>query len=172
MQKTYTKDYLKGTREKNTGQRNRYYVSEDHPAIISAEDFDKVKEEMFHRARLNTNADGGQTVTGNRYSSKYLLSNLLACGNCGASYRRRTERGKIVWRCATRIEKGVEACNHSITLQDDQIKGILSNAVCNGHYDEQVIRAKVKRIDVFEKRVNISFEDSSEVYIQDLSSEA
>lgn len=36
---------------------------------------------------------------------KYLLGNLLVCGDCSASYRRRTERGKVVWRCATRIKK-------------------------------------------------------------------
>ncbi|WP_459768169.1 recombinase zinc ribbon domain-containing protein [Alkaliphilus crotonatoxidans] len=44
------------------------------------------------------------------------MGNLLVCGDCGASYRRRRERNKVVWRCATRIEKGKDICSHSPTL--------------------------------------------------------
>lgn len=45
---------------------------------------------MFRRARLIADENGGQVNSRNRYSSKYLLSNLLVCGNCGAGFRRRT----------------------------------------------------------------------------------
>ncbi len=31
----------------------------------------------------------------NRYSSKYLFSNLLVCGDCRGGFRRRTERGRL-----------------------------------------------------------------------------
>lgn len=99
LQKTYTEDYLHGIRKKNTGQRVKYYVKGSHPAIISPEIYDEVQEEMFRRARLIADENGGQVHSGNRYCSKYLLSNLLVCGNCGVGFRRRTERGKIVWRC-------------------------------------------------------------------------
>lgn len=34
------------------------------------------------------------------------------CGDCGVSYRRKTEHEKMVWRCATRIEKGKESCSN------------------------------------------------------------
>lgn len=105
LQKTFTEDYLNGIRKKNIGQRTRYYVKGSHPAIISPEIFDKVQEEMLNRARLIRTANGNQISSGNRYSSKYLLSNLLVCGYCGGGFRRRTERGKIVWRCGTRMEK-------------------------------------------------------------------
>lgn len=102
---------------------------------------------MFQRARLVTDEHGGQLNSGNRYSSKYLLSNLLVCGNCGAGYRRRTERGKIVW-CGTRMGKGKGTCMHSPTLQDEQIKRVLADFLCDGSYDENTVREKVKRIDV------------------------
>ncbi len=80
--------------------------------------FDKFQEEMVKRARLISNEDGIVEVSGSKYNGKYLLGNLLVCSDCGASYRRRTERGKVVWRCATRIEKGKEACPHSPTLDE------------------------------------------------------
>lgn len=109
LQKTFTEDFMTGKKSKNVGQRNRYYVKDSHPSIVTAEVFDEVQEEMTKRARLIVKDDGTIEASGSKYNGKYLLGNLLVCGDCGASYRRRTERGKVVWRCATRIEKGKEA---------------------------------------------------------------
>lgn len=157
LQKTFTEDYLNGIRKKNVGQRTRYYVKGSHPAIISPEIFDKVQEEMLNRARLLRTADGNQISSGNRFSSKYLLSNLLICGNCGGGFRRRTERGKIVWRCGTRMEKGKAECENSPTLNDQDVREMLGKVVCNGEYDENVVKDRVKRIDVYEKRLIICY---------------
>jgi len=41
-----------GRKTKNNGQRTQYYVSESHPAIVTAEVFDRVQEEMIKRARV------------------------------------------------------------------------------------------------------------------------
>ncbi len=110
LQKTFTEDFMTGKKRKNDGQRNKYYVKDSHPAIVTAEEFDKVQEEMAKRSRFVSNEDGTAEISGSKYNGKYLLGNLLICGDCGASYRRRTERGKVLWRCATRIEKGKAAC--------------------------------------------------------------
>ncbi|WP_312699366.1 recombinase family protein [Sedimentibacter sp.] len=106
LQKTYTEDFITGKKSKNVGQRDFYYIMNSHSAIITAETFEKVQEEMANRARLVRKEDGTVESRNSKYSGKYFLGNLLVCGDCGASYRRRTERGKVVWRCATRIEKG------------------------------------------------------------------
>ena len=101
-------------------------------------------------ARLIGKEVGMVETSGSRYNGKYLLGNLLVCGDCGASYRRRTERGKVVWRCATRIEKGKDSCANSPTLDEEWIKKVLSKTVCeNDDYDESVIRKKVGRIQIF-----------------------
>ena len=50
------------------------------------------------------------------------------CGYCGAGFRRRTERGKVVWRCATRVEKGRNACPESPTFKDEEISEKIRNA--------------------------------------------
>ncbi|GBF10763.1 zinc ribbon domain-containing protein [Tepidibacillus sp. HK-1] len=102
---------------------------------------------MSRRARLIYKEDGKVKPSASKYNGKYLLGNLLVCGDCGASYRRRTERGKVVWKCATRIEKGKDSCANSPTLDEGWIKKILGEKVCeNGVYDESVIRNKVDRI--------------------------
>jgi site-specific DNA recombinase len=52
LQKTITEDFMTGKKIKNIGQRNRYYIKDSHPAIVSPEVFYKVQEEMEKRARL------------------------------------------------------------------------------------------------------------------------
>jgi Recombinase. len=47
LQKTFTENFMAGKKSKNIGQHNRYYISDSHPAIISAEVFDKVQEEWL-----------------------------------------------------------------------------------------------------------------------------
>ncbi len=42
LQKTFTEDFMTGKKSKNIGQRNKYCVKNSHPAIVSAEVFDKV----------------------------------------------------------------------------------------------------------------------------------
>ena len=156
LQKTFTEDFMTGKKRRNDGQRNKYYVKDSHPAIVSAEVFDKVQEEMAKRLKFVTSEDGAVEISGSKYNGKYLLGNLLVCGDCGASFRRRTERCKVLWRCATRIEKGKEACPHSPTLDEGWVQNTLGVAICqNGAYDESIIRKKVDKIQVFNSSILI-----------------
>lgn len=155
LQKTFTEDFMTGKKMKNTGQRTQYFVSESHPAIVTAEVFDRVQEEMVKRSRLIHHADGTVSPSDCKYNGKYLLGNLLVCGDCGASYRRRTERGKVVWRCATRIEKGKEACIESPTINEEWIKEKLADTVVDGVYDESIIRDRVEKISVHQKYMTV-----------------
>ncbi|MFZ5944210.1 MAG: recombinase family protein [Bacillota bacterium] len=160
LQKTFTEDFMTGKKRKNIGQRNRYYVKDSHPAIVSAEIFDKVQEEMTKRSRLVRKEDGSVEASG-KYNGKYFLGNLLVCGDCGAPYRRRTERGKVVWRCSTRIEKGKQQCSASPTLHEAWIRERLSELLCDGHYDEKIVKDKVNKIEVFDKYIIVRNKDGS-----------
>lgn len=158
LQKTFTENFMTGKKSKNIGQRNRYYVRDSHPAIVSAEIFDRVQKEMGKRARLISKEDGTVEASGSKYNGKYFLGNLLVCGDCGASYRRRTERGKVVWRCASRIEKGKGVCPNSPTLDEEWIKKMIGKIVCaNGVYDESIIRDKVDKIKIFGTYFMVSY---------------
>ena len=60
---------------------------------------------------------------GNNYSSKYYLSNILFCEDCGSPFRRYTwtARGnkKIVWMCKVRKNKGGrEKCPVSPSIEE------------------------------------------------------
>ena len=163
LQKTFTEDFMAGKKSKNIGQRSRYYIKDSHPAIISAEVFDKVQEEMSKRSSIVRKEDGTVEASGSKYNGKYLLGNLLVCGDCGTPYRRRTERDKVVWRCATRIEKGKDACPCSPTLDEAWIKKVLSETVCEtGTNDENVIRNDVRRIRGFDTFILIFFKNGNQ----------
>ena len=60
---------MTGKKSKNIGQRNRYYVKDSHPAIVSAEVFDKVQEEMTKRSRVVSNEDGAVENSGSKYNN-------------------------------------------------------------------------------------------------------
>lgn len=165
LQKTCTEDFMTGKKAKNVGQCNKYYVSNSHPVIIISEVFDMVQVEMDKRSRLIYKEDGTVESRERKYNGKYILGNLLVCGYCGASYRRRTERGKIVWRCGTRIEKGKELCANSPTLNEEWIKGILGETVCDDCYFEEIVRNRVERVIIFNQHIEIIYKDANKISI-------
>lgn len=52
LQKTYTVDFLRKKRIKNTGQMPQYYVSDCHEPIIPKELFMQVQEEIAKRSSI------------------------------------------------------------------------------------------------------------------------
>lgn len=67
---------------------------------------------MKCRERIVRNDDGSIEASKSKFNSKYILGNLLICGDCGASYRRRTERGKVLWRCSFTRNCGQEEVDY------------------------------------------------------------
>ena len=145
LQKTIIEDFLTGKRVKNDGQKARYYVYNSHEGIVSKEVYMKAVCEMNSRRRV-IKYDDGTVESRKKYNGQNLLGNLLVCGECGASFRRRTEWGKVVYRCATRIEKGREACKESPTLEEELLKGELNRRFCDGEYEEKIVRERVEKI--------------------------
>lgn len=160
LQKYFTEDYLSGKKAKNIGQRDKYYVHDSHEGIISKEKFLEVACEMNRRKNLAVKNDDEIVKKGRKYNPQNVLGNILECEECGAAFRRRTERGKVVYRCATRMEKGREACKESPTVGEEWIKEELGKRVRGGEYDEEVVRKKVdKGLVAKDGEVKIVFRD-------------
>ena len=128
LQKTYTVDFLEKKRVPNNGLVPQYYVENSHEAIIPRDLYMQVQEEMVRRANLHS----GQNRKKRVYSSKYALSSMVYCSKCGEIYRRVVwnNKGKksVVWRCCTRMENGLGACNadaiHELELQNLTVRAI------------------------------------------------
>lgn len=128
LQKTYTVDFLSKKRVVNNGIVPQYYVENSHEPIIPREIFMQVQEELVRRANLYTGKNGKKRV----YSSKYALSSIVFCSECGEIYRRVhwNNRGcrSIVWRCVSRLEEKGSDCT-SPTVNEEVLQAAVVRAI-------------------------------------------
>ena len=132
LQKTVTVDCITKTRKRNEGEAPMYLVQNNHPAIISRETFAKAQEQF---AKRNTITPKSKT-TGSSYIgkySRYALSDIMICGECGSRYRRctwvRGDGKRIVWRCINRLDHGSRYCHESPTVDETVIQSAIVRAI-------------------------------------------
>lgn len=89
LQKTITVDCISKTRRDNMGEAPMYYVQNSHPAIISRETYHMTQAEIARRKTLAPASEKKAVTVAGKYS-KYALSEVLVCGECGSRYRRVT----------------------------------------------------------------------------------
>ena len=132
LQKTFMADLFTHEQRKNMGELPQYYVHECHPAIIDRDTFQRVQEELARRSSLRKTSSKAKTELG-KYCGKYVLSELLVCGECGSPYRRvvwsRPEGKRIVWRCINRLEHGKKICKKSPTWNETDIQAAVTAAM-------------------------------------------
>lgn len=113
LQKTFTVDCITHKNVRNKGERPMYYVSDCHPAIIDKDTFNRVQQEIARRNSKRSASTKNPTEQ-SKYSSKYALTELLICGECGTACRRcrwtSHNRDRTVWRCINRLEHGPKYC--------------------------------------------------------------
>ena len=140
LQKTYTVDFLTKKRVKNDGIVPQYYIEDNHEAIIPKEIFYKVQEEKTRRANLNkvavTRKSNKLKKEKSKYSSKYALTEVLVCAECGHPYRRQVwskyGQKSAVWRCENRLKNGAKAaCKNSPTLKEEPLHNAIMTAINN-----------------------------------------
>ena len=158
QQKTYTIDFLTKKRVKNDGIVPQYYIKDDHEAIIHKELFYQVQEEKAKRASLSKTvaarrAKQEQEKEKSKYSSKFALSDIMVCKECGQPYRRQiwSKYGQksAVWRCENRLKNGTKNCKHSPTYKENVLYEAIMTAINSvvenrgefvGAFRENVIR--------------------------------
>ena len=132
LQKTYIADLFTREKRVNNGELPKYYVHDCHPAIIDRETFQKVQEEIARRSSLKKTSSKAKTQLG-KYCGKYVLSELLVCGECGSPYRRViwTQKGvkRVVWRCQNRLEHGRKIWKQSPTMDEGDIHDAVISAM-------------------------------------------
>ena len=148
LQKTYIADLFTHQTKKNTGELPKYYVHDCHPAIIDRETFQKVQEIIARRGSIKKVSSKAKTELG-KYSGKYVLSELLVCGECGSPYRRvtwtRKDEKRIVWRCINRLEHGKQICKKAPTLSESDIHTAVIAAM-NELYDQRAAKEMVGKV--------------------------
>ena len=145
LQKTFTVDCITHKVVKNNGERPMYLITDHHTPIIDRDTFNRVQQEIARRSSKRKISDQTKTEQG-KYSGKYVLSELLICGQCGTPYRRRiwTKGGnkQVVWRCISRLEHGRRYCPDSPTIKEENLHRGIIRAI-NNYYS---CRDDIKRI--------------------------
>lgn len=134
LNKTYVVDCLSKKVKRNDGKaRPMYFVENNHPAIIDPATFGRAQEELARRTGKRKVKQVGTKTEQGRYSSKYALTELLVCGECGTPYRRCTwtvkGEKKPVWRCINRLDFGKKYCHHSPTMEESVLQEAVMAAI-------------------------------------------
>lgn len=93
LQKTYKADLL-AKRKVNNGEVQKYYVTDNHEAIISKEEYDMVQQEL--ESRKNSLR---------QHSSKSIFTDKIICGDCGKAF------GSKVWHSTDKYRRTIWQCN-------------------------------------------------------------
>jgi len=140
LQKTFVSDCIAHKVEVNVGQLPQYFVEDSHPAIVDKDTWNRAQEELARRGSKRKVKQTGTKTEQGKYSSKYALTELLICGDCGTPYRRVTwsrrmanspaeSSKKIVWRCISRLDYGTKYCKKSPTLEEGAIQDAIVKAL-------------------------------------------
>ena len=158
LQKVFTEDFISKKKVKNTGQVPQYYVEGNHEAIVSAETFDLVQEQIAARK-----------PGANRYSGVHLFSGIVYCGDCGSLY------GSKVWHATDKYRKVVWQCNHkyegaicrSPHLTDTELEAVVVKAMSRLSDDrEEIVRtAETLRATVYDTAALCAEQEQSEAEI-------
>ena len=140
LQKTVTVDCISKTRKANHGEAPMYLVENSHPAIISRDIFHRTQEELARRKALRPKSDKTSITQSGKYS-KYALSEVLHCAECGSRYKRVTwnirGKKKIVWRCVSRLDYGKKYCKDSVTVEEAALHGAVVRALNRFHAEDE-----------------------------------
>ncbi len=125
LQKSYTADFLSKKRVINEGKLQKFYIKDDHEAIIDEETWNAVQQELKRREDFCkehfTNAYA-QLPEKNPFSCKVI------CGECGNIYSRviytdRKGRRISKWRCgSTNKAGGRRVCSNRYIFEESLMK--------------------------------------------------
>ena len=148
LQKTYTVDCILHKQVKNNGEKDKYIVYDCHPAIISRDTYNRVQQELARRGSIRKRSDKTETEQGH-YASKYALSDILICGECGTAYRRVTwtshSHKLIVWRCISRLDHGSKYCKNSPSINEEKLQTAIVDALNRVYADGEKLMEEMKR---------------------------
>ena len=96
FQKKYTQSQFPFNRKRNYGQKAKYLVEDAHPAIITHEEAEAVRNLIAYRTR-------SRNVEGTDYNKRYLFSSKIICEECGQKFRRQIVHKdknyeKVIWK--------------------------------------------------------------------------
>jgi len=120
LQKSFTADFLTKKRVMNNGEIQKFYVEEDHEAIIKPRIWECVQLEIKRRKKY-LEEHGTNSYSNN--TEKNPFASKIVCGNCNKVFARKG------WRSSTGVDRKVWQCSERY-----KVKGIMG---CSNHHVEE-----------------------------------
>lgn len=114
LQKTFCTDFLTKKMKVNEGEVPQYYVENSHPAIVTAEMFDMVQEEIERRRQV-----------GRQHNGTSCFSGKIFCGCCGEMYGSKVWHStdkyrRVIWQCNAKFKDGHHCSTPHLTETEIQ----------------------------------------------------
>ena len=137
LQKRYVPDHITKKQVSNHGQLARYFATGTHPAIVSPDVFERVREMIEYNRQRNNIAL--------KPPANYPLSGVIQCGNCGKLYSRVIRGGQPKWQCATYLHKGRDACPAK-QVPEETLHELLCSTLGLAKFDLTVFQHQILKI--------------------------
>ena len=109
LQKTFCVDFLTKRVKANNGEVPQYYVENSHPAIVPADMFEMVQEELARRKE-----------EGKQHNGTSIFSGKIICGCCGERYGSKvwhsnSKYRRVIWQCNAKFKDGHKCKTPNLT---------------------------------------------------------
>lgn len=146
IQKTFVIDPITKHQVINRGEKNKYVVENHHEAIIDADTFNQVQEEMARRKEAGKQRGG--------YARNYLntscFTGIIKCGICGKSYihniRKYKGKPSEYWSCLSNKEKAEKRCGAYGAIPQPALERACTSVLGMATFDEDEFLQRVEKI--------------------------
>lgn len=146
IQKTFVIDPITKHQVINRGEKNKYVVENHHAAIIDADTFNQVQEEMARRKEAGKQRGG--------YARNYLntscFTGIIKCGICGKSYihniRKYKGKPSEYWSCLSNKEKAEKRCGAYGAIPQPALERACTSVLGMATFDEDEFLQRVEKI--------------------------
>lgn len=154
LQKKYRNNHLEKKLVKNEGELAQYYAEGTHDAIIDEETFAKAQEIIRNIEKKRE---------GCKKPELCAFSGMIICSDCGAKYKRTTNKGKHSWQCTTFLTKGKIFCP-SKQIPEEEVYRTATEALKLDEFDSLIFQDKIKNIIAEDNYIlTFCFKDGTEI---------
>lgn len=140
LQKTYRENYLTKKTLINKGEKDQFYIEDDHEPIVSKEIYFKVLELRRIRTEYFKLNDIKRV--------QYPLTGYIRCGTCGGRYTHKTTKYKQKWTCSTFLTMGKDECK-SKSVPDCELTRITKEVLNVDELTRESVESSLEYIVVF-----------------------